>query len=164
MSAMSKESIAPKDAARDDRRASRGLGRLVMAVFWVFGVVTTVLAVAALARPADSPLGSRLVGLLAAVIYILIAVGITHNGRRMRMLAWAGLVVELVGPIITGLLGVGAGLPPGSYVSAWTDFGINYWYLPLILPIGGMAWMWFSDPRRIVEIAEGIERSNRLKY
>lgn len=157
---MPSKQSAPKDATNDDRRPSMGLGRLLMAVFWIFGVVTTILTVLSLLRSTTVPVGSRLVGFLAAVVYVLVAVGITHNGRRMRMLAWAGLIVELMGPIITGLLAIGASLPPGSTVSPWTDFGANYWFFPIVLPIIGIIWMWYSDPRRIVELAEGIERSS----
>lgn len=148
----------PTSHTGDDRAPSFGLGRLVMAIFWIFALVSLSLSLWALARAVEVPMGSRLVAVFAGVIYVLVAIGITHNGRRMRIMAWGALIVALVGPLITGLMGIGAPAVPDSFYSAWSAFGADYWFIPLILPVIGLVWMWYSDPRRIVELAEGIER------
>lgn len=159
---MSTQNLHP---VKDDRRPALGLGRLVMALYWVFGIVTTLLAAWVLVRSAtlasSTPIGGKIVALLAGVIYILVAIGITHNGRRMRQMAWVGVIIEMVGPIITGLLELGVPDLGNSLFSPWAGFGVNYWYLPLLVPIVGIVWMWRSDPRRIVELAEGIDRASR---
>ena len=38
----------------------------------------------------------------------------------------------------------------------WAHWGRSRWYLPAILPVVAAAWMWMSDPRRIVANAERI--------
>lgn len=162
-----KETLASQNLrpVKDDRRPALGLGRLVMALYWIFGIITTLLASWVLIRSASltifSPIGGKIVALLAGLIYILVAIGITHNGRRMRIMAWVGVIIEMVGPILTGLLELGVPDLGNSHFSPWAGFGVNYWYLPLLVPIVGIIWMWRSDPRRIVELAEGIDRASR---
>jgi len=47
--------------------------------------------------------------------------------------------------------------PPANLsVSVWAHWGRSRWYLPAILPVIAAAWMWVSDPRRIVANAERI--------
>lgn len=146
-----------ESAVVDDRRPSWGLGRIVMALFWIFGAVTLIPAVVALIRDMEAPIGPRLVAVLAGLTYIVAAVGITHNGKKMRTIAWGAMAVALAGPYIMGLFELGLE-PLSQVVSAWSNFGADYLYIPLVLPPVGIVWLWRSDPRRIVIIAEGIER------
>lgn len=150
-------------AVVDDRRPSWGLGRIVMGLFWIFGILTTVPAVISLIRNTEMPIGPRLVAVLAGLTYLVAAVGITHNGKKMRLTAWGAMIVALAGPYITGLfeLGVEPAIPA---VSAWSSFGAQYWYVPLVLPPVGLIWMWRSNPRRIVVISEGIDRPRRFPW
>lgn len=143
--------------SRDTRPPALGLGRLVMVVYWVFGLVTTAIAVYDIYTHRDLPRGAQILALIAGLIYLVAASGITHNGRRMRMLGWASVILCAAGPVIVGLAGIG--LPELAHVrSAWADFGHDFFYLPLAIVAVGIAWMWRSNPRRIVEIAEQIER------
>ncbi len=149
---------ADTDAAlRDERGASLGLGRLVMAAFWIVGVALVVVAVTQLFVDTSGDTGVPLVTLLAGTIYLLAAVGLTHNGRRMRRVAWVSMIVALGGPLVVGLSGLG----PTTVWSPWTEFGVHARFLGFILPAVGLVWLWWSNPRRIVEIAEGIERPLR---
>lgn len=165
MNEIDRDTVSPdkvsSDAVTDDRGPSWGLGRLVMALFWIFGIVTTAVAVRDLIREPETPIGLLLISLIAGLIYLVVAIGITHNGRKMRMIAWVGVITEMIGPLITGLLELGLPVDPSAARSAWSQFGADYWYLPLLIPAIGIIWMWRSDPRRIVELAEGIERPSR---
>lgn len=145
----------------DNRSRSWGWGRLVIAVFWIFGIVATGFSLWGLNDGSDVPLGPRLISLVAGVVYLMVALGMTHNGRRMRIIAWVGLIISLVGPVIVAIQELGFPSYSAAGLSPWSRFGGDYWYLPMVLPIVGLVWMWWSDPRRIVEIAEGIERIER---
>lgn len=148
------------DQVADDRGPSLGLGRLVMAAYWLFGAWTTVVGVATLVDLDGRPAGPALVALLAGLLYLVAAVGITHNGRRMRIVGWTAVIIETAGPVIVGL--VGLGVPRQSTVrSPWAAFGADYWYLPLVIAVVGLVWLWRSNPRRIVELAEQVERPGR---
>lgn len=157
------QSEAEDTALKDTRGEALGLGRLVISAFWVMGVLTVLIAVWDLFSGHDLPLGPRLTTLFAGIVYLAAAVGLTHNGRRMRMLAWTCISVALAGPIIVGLLGVGSTPMVGAW-SPWANFGAQAWFVPLGLPVIGFVWLWWSNPRRIVEIAEGIERVTRRPH
>ena len=145
------------DQIADSRGESLGLGRIVMAVFWAFGLWTTTVAVVDLfTLDGDAP-GPVVLALAAGLIYLVAAVGITHNGRRMRIVGWVAVVIEAVGPVAVGLLGLGdLGLSQSR--SAWAEFGASFWYLPLPIAVIGLVWLWASNPRRIVARAEQVER------
>ncbi len=140
----------------DDRRPARGWGRLVPAVFWLAGVATTVIAVMQLVREPSGPLGPKLVTLFAGVLYLLAALGLTHNGRRMRAIAWVSVWISAGGPIIVGLMGLGQTWVGGW--SPWSQFGMQVWFTSLVLPIVGIVWLWASNPRRITQLAESGPR------
>ena len=145
---------------RDDRGVARGWGRLVMLAFWVMGAASTTVALYQLFRDVADPLGPRLVTLLAGLVYMGAALGLTHNGRRMRMIAWGCMTVAMVGPIIMGLTGLGVE-PISGLWSPWFLFGRDTWFVSLVLPVVGFFWLWWSNPRRIVEIAEELERVSK---
>ena len=45
--------------------------------------------------------------------------------------------------------------------NAWNAFGADFAYLSLVVAAIGAIWMWVSNPRRIVEIAEQVERPGK---
>lgn len=146
-----------QDQVADDRPRSLGLGRIVLAVYWIFGLVTSAIAVVDLVNHGQGALGPRFVSLLGGLVYLVAAAALTHNGRRMRVVGWSCVVVELLGPIIVGLVGLGIPEVSGAR-SVWADFGADFWYLPIAIPVVGLVWLWWSDPRRIVELAAQVER------
>ena len=148
--------MAPTPQLVDDRRPARGWGRLVPAAFWVAGAATTVTALVQLVQETSVPLGPRLLTLFAGVLYLLAALGLTHNGRRMRALAWVSVSISAGGPIIVGLMGIGEPWTAGW--SPWSQFGMEVGFVSLLLPIVGIAWLWGSNPRRITQLAEGGTR------
>ena len=151
---------APPPQLADNRGPSHGLGRIVMAAFWVAGVACIGVGLFQLFADPTPPFGSRLVTVFAGLIYVGAAVGLTHNGRRMRKVAWTCISVSLAGPVIVGLLGVGSQQSSPLW-SPWEGFGIEAWFFSLVLPIVGFVWMWWSNPRRIVELAEGMDKVSR---
>lgn len=150
------------DQVADTRGPSLGLGRLVMAAFWLFGAWVTINAVVDVLHWNSGPIGPVLVALVAGLVYLLAALALTHNGRRMRMIGWASVSVEAIGPVLVGVLGVG--VPQLSDPrSPWGAFGADYWYIPLVLPVVGLVWLWWSNPRRIVELSEQSDKPRRRR-
>lgn len=140
-------------AVEDRRRPAYGYGRVLVAVFAVMGLVVLSPAAVSLARdPSAAPLVDA-VDIAVGLLFLVLAVCVAHNGRRMRVLGWTCLSALLVGAIVVGAL-TWAGAAAGVEGCAWTDGGVDLLYLPLILPIVGAVWMWMSDPRRIVINAE----------
>ncbi len=145
----------------DNRPPALGLGRLVMVLYWLFGAWVCIESVIELFnREPGQAIGPALGSLLAGMVHLLAAVAISHNGRRMRMVGWTCVIIGLWAPIVVGV--VGWGIPEvTAQKSARGSFGEDYLFLPVVVNIVGLVWLWWSNPRRIVEIAEQVERPSR---
>ncbi len=136
----------------DTRRPAYGVGRVLILLYGIFAVAATARSLVQLIRDASvAPLAYSL-SALAAVIYIVATVALAHNGRRMRRVAWAAVIVEFIGVVSVGALSL---TRPELFPDAtvWSHFGQGYGFVPVVLPLLGMFWLWRSDPRRIDRLA-----------
>lgn len=140
-------------STEDRRRPARGLSRILVGIIAVFGLVVISPAVVSLIRrPEEAPVLDS-IDAVAGALYLVLAVCMAHNGRRMRMIGWVCLGGLFTGALLLGLLTITGTAPEleGSFLS---HGGRGHSYLPLILPVMAAIWMWMSDPRRIVVHAE----------
>lgn len=143
---------------QDTRRPAYGWGRILVGVFAVFGTMVLIPSLVSLVRnPGEAPTVWSF-NLLGGGLYILLAVCVAHNGRRMRNIGWMCLGALAAMAVLIGVLTLTETPPTPADLSAsvWAHWGRSRWYLPAILPIVAAAWMWMSDPRRIVANAERI--------
>ena len=153
-------SEAVHEQSQDNRPPARGSGRLVIALYWIFSVTVTLRALADSYYLREIPLWARSIAVLIGAFYVVAAISLTHNGRRMRILGWCMISLCLIGPLACGV--AGASLSSMSLMpNAWNAFGADFAYLSLVVAAIGAIWMWVSNPRRIVEIAEQVERPGR---
>ncbi|MDY6055310.1 MAG: hypothetical protein SPI96_05430 [Micrococcus sp.] len=82
----------------------------------------------------------------AAAVYVVATLSLARRGRRAWAVALAAVLVELVGVVGVGLLTV---LDPQLFADAtvWSRFGAGYGYVPLVLPVIGLAWLLAHRPR-----------------
>ena len=144
----------PVRGVEDRRRPAHGWGRLLVVVFAVFGLaVLTPAAVSLVRDPAAAPaVGS--INVAVGLLFVLLAVCVAHNGRRMRIIGWMSLSALLTGAALIGVL---TDAVEGREASVWADGGRRLGYLPLVLPLVAAGWMWLSNPRRIVVNAERMD-------
>ena len=143
---------------QDTRRPAYGWGRILVGVFAVFGATVLIPALTALVRsPGEAP-AIWAFNLLGGGLYVLLAVCVAHNGRRMRNIGWMCLGALATMAVLIGVLTMTSPSPTPADLNAsvWARWGRSRWYLPAILPVVAAAWMWMSDPRRIVANAERI--------
>lgn len=139
--------------ATDDRPPARGAGLLVVAVYAIFALSASARAGVQLVRDAaEAPLAYGL-SAFAAVVYIVAAVGLAHNGRRMRRVAWVAVSIEMAGVLVVGGLSL---LAPELFQddTVWSRFGMGYGFVPLVLPVLGLLWLWRSSPGRLARASE----------
>ena len=141
--------------ARDKRPPSLGLGRIIIALFWVLGVWIFATAIVDLFHGQGKHWGPQLVALLAGVDYLVAATALTHNGRRMRMVGWVSIALSIAVPIVLWVASLGLD-ELNSARSAWPGMGVDFYYIPLVVSLIGIVWMWRSNPRRIVSLAEQV--------
>ena len=140
--------VTENEQVEDTRRPAYGPGRVLIFVYGVFAVSATARASVQLIRDASEAPVAYSLSALSAVVYIVATVAMAHNGRRMRRLAWGAVTFELVGVITVGILSV---THPElfQHASVWSQFGSGYGYVPAVLPVLGLFWMWRSSPARI---------------
>jgi len=93
----------------------------------------------------EAPL-AYLLSAAAAVIYIAATVGLGIGGRRGRLIALTSCSIELIGVLVVGTLSIGdkAAFPDAT---VWSGYGSGYGYVPLVLPMVGLWWLWRNRPR-----------------
>ncbi len=126
---------------------SRGWGRVLVAVYGVFALAATGRSSLQLATQAGEAPVPYALSALAAVVYVLATVALARSSERSRRMAWAAVSVELVGVLTVGVLSLAeSSLFPDDTV--WSAFGAGYGYVPLVLPVAGVAWLWHTRVRR----------------
>ena len=121
-------------------KTTLGPGRLLVAVYGVFALSASARASFQLLTKFDeAPLAYSL-SAVSAFVYIIATVALAR-GQRSRTLAWVTVGFELVGVLAVSMLSL---LLPQLFAhpSVWSGFGAGYAFIPLILPILGLAWLW----------------------
>lgn len=124
---------------------SEGWGRALVFVYGLFAVAATGRSAVQLGMDADrAPLAYSL-SLLAAVIYLVATTCLLLGGRTGWRVAAVAVTVELLGVLSVGVLSyLATDLFPDRTV--WSHFGQGYGFLPLVLPVAGLAWLRVTRP------------------
>ena len=128
------------------RATATGPGRVLIAVYAVFALSATARAGVQIAtRFSEAPV-PYLLSALAGVVYILATIGLAGRGHRARRLAWAAVGFELAGVLVVGTLSLvdAADFPDDT---VWSAYGRGYGFVPLVLPIVGLWWLYHTRPR-----------------
>ncbi len=118
-----------------------GAGRLLITVYAVFAISATARAGYQIATHfADAPVAYLLSG-FAAVVYIVATIALAKPGATWARVAAAAICVELVGVLVVGALSV-FDAEAFPHATVWSMFGKGYGYIPLLLPIIGLIWLY----------------------
>ncbi|TYC05658.1 hypothetical protein FXF53_04380 [Micromonospora sp. WP24] len=133
------------ETATPRRSTNRGPGRLLIAVYILFAIAATSRALLQIVTKfGEAPVAYAL-SAVAALIYIVAAIGLARAGHAGRRLALICCSVELVGVVVVGVLSLAdKALFPDETV--WSQFGSGYGYIPLLLPLLGLFWLWRTQP------------------
>ncbi|QDQ10508.1 hypothetical protein [Streptomyces spectabilis] len=131
---------APEQGGPKRQKLISGPGILLV---WLYGVMV----VGAVSRSAvqiatdfdRAPLAYTL-SALAGVVYGFITYSLVRGGETARRAALVCCAAELV-----GVLGVGAWTlaEPSAFPDAtvWSDFGMGYLFIPVLLPVTALYWL-----------------------
>ena len=114
--------------------------RVLVAVYVVLFLAATGRSIVQIVRGFDEAPIAYALSAVAAVVYLLagLALALAHRSTAWRRIAWAAVGFELLGVLVIGTVsGLAAGLFPDETV--WSGFGRGYVYVPLVLPLIGIA-------------------------
>jgi hypothetical protein len=131
----------------EGQATNRGWGRALILVYGVFAFSALGRSSTQLVQKADeAPLAYGL-SAFAAVVYAVATYCLARPGRRATPVAWAAVLVELVGVLVVGALSV---VEPELFPddTVWSRFGSGYGWVPTVLPFLGLAWLWHTRRQR----------------
>lgn len=134
-------------------RAGLGPGRLLAAVYTVFAVSAGARALFQIATKFSNAPLAYLLSALAAVIYLLAAICFTRPSANSWRTATVALCVEFLGVVSVGTLSV---IRPDLFpdASVWSDYGIGYGFVPVVLPLLGLWYL--SRPSTRAAFGESV--------
>jgi hypothetical protein len=120
-----------------------GPRRALIAIYATFALAATARAVVQIATKFHEAPLAYFLSLLSGLIYIGATVGLTSRHSFGRPLAWLSCGAELVGVLTIGTLSLAdkAAFPDDT---VWSDYGAGYVYIPVVLPLLGLAWLYFT--------------------
>ena len=127
---------------------SSGLGRVLIAVYGLLALAATGRSVYQIIDSFDhAPLAYSL-SALAGVVYILATVALLIPGDTWYRVAWVTISFELLGVLVVGTLSI---IDPVLFTekAVWSMFGKGYGFVPLVLPILGMIWLYRHRPSAV---------------
>ena len=117
-----------------------GVGRLLISLYGILALASTVRAGYQLARKFDeAPLAYSL-SAISAVVYVLATIALARRGATWHRIALATISFELLGVLTVGILSI-THAELFNHSSVWSMFGMGYGFVPLILPIWGLLWL-----------------------
>ncbi len=128
---------------------SSGPRRVLVAVYATFALAATARAVVQLSTQFDKAPLAYLLSLFSGLVYIAAAVGLLTGRPWSRNLAWSACSIELVGVLIVGALSI-ADATAFPKDTVWSRFGSGYGYVPLLLPVIGLWYLYRTRPHMSV--------------
>ncbi|MFD9307053.1 hypothetical protein ACFWCB_31015 [Streptomyces sp. NPDC060048] len=131
--------------AAERRRLVTGPGVLLV---WLYGVITVGAVSRSLYQISTefdrAPLAYSL-SAVAALVYAFITYSLVRGGETARKAARICCAAELAGVLTVGTWTL---LRPEAFPDAtvWSDFGMGYLFIPVILPVTGMLWLRVKRP------------------
>jgi uncharacterized BrkB/YihY/UPF0761 family membrane protein len=87
-------------------------------------------------------------------VYVIATVSLAKPGRTWFKVSVAAVLVELVGVLVVGALSVFDAVQ-FPHETVWSLFGRGYAFIPLLLPILGLAWLYRRRPGKRRAPGEG---------
>ena len=136
----------PVDEDGDDSPPS-GPRRVLIALYAIFALAATARGIVQIVTKFDDAPLAYLLSLFSGIVYIAATVGLVTDRRWSRPLAWAAVGTEMVGVVTIGLASI-IDSEAFPHDTVWSRFGAGYGYIPIILPVLGLMWLWQTRGHR----------------
>ena len=126
---------------------SKGLGRILILVYALLALAATGRSVFQVIDDFEKAPLAYTLSALAAVIYLVATVALIAQGQVWYRVAVITIAFELLGVLVVGTLSI---IDPVLFPAktVWSVFGRGYAFVPLVLPILGLLWLWLNRPSK----------------
>lgn len=123
-----------------------GIGRLIVMLYAILALAASWRSGFQIITKFDAAPVAFLLSAVAAVVYIVATFALGIKGPKAWKVALVAIWFELIGVIAVGIWSL---LAPGifSESTVWSSFGIGYGFIPLILPLIGLYWLYKHRPK-----------------
>lgn len=130
-----------------DKKTS-GFGRLLVVVYAVFTLSAGARSLYQVIRKFDEAPLSITLSAISALIYLVATIALAKKGEGAWKVSLGAVGIEMVGVILVGIFSY---IQPQHFelASVWSHFGSGYGYIPLILPMVGLWWLFNTRPGRV---------------
>ncbi|MEX3631288.1 hypothetical protein [Rothia sp. LK2492] len=130
-----------------DKKTS-GFGRLLVVVYAVFTLSAGARSLYQVIRKFDEAPLSITLSAISALIYLVATIALAKKGEGVWKVSLGAVGIEMVGVILVGIFSY---IQPQHFelASVWSHFGSGYGYIPLILPMVGLWWLFNTRPGRV---------------
>ena len=114
--------------------------QVLVALYAVFAVAAGARSLVQISTDfAAAPLAYAL-SLVAAVVYVVATLALRRTSATAHRVAWTALAFEAVGVVVVGTL---SQVRPDWFPdqTVWSDYGVGYGFVPLVLPFAGLWWL-----------------------
>ena len=132
---------APAAVPDEDDTPPTGPRRVLIALYAIFALAATARGIVQIATKFDDAPLAYLLSLFSGIVYIAATVGLVTNRRWSRPLAWAAVGTEMIGVLAIGVASI-VDSEAFPHDTVWSRFGAGYGYVPIILPVLGLMWLW----------------------
>lgn len=136
------------DQHPDQSSRAVGVGRVLIVIYAILALGATARSVVQILTKFDAAPVAYLLSALSGVVYILATIALVKRGTTWYRIAWVTIAFELLGVLTVGILSI---VDPVLFPSdtVWSYFGRGYVFIPLVLPILGMIWLYVRRPAKV---------------
>jgi len=132
-----------------------GAGRLLVVVYATLALAATGRSAFQIATRFEEAPVAFVLSALSAAVYVIATIALVAPGYRSYRVAWIAIGFEFVGVLAIGtvsvfapdLLGLTSVDPFGRQATVWSVYGLGYLFVPLVLPVLGLVWLYNHPPR-----------------
>lgn len=129
------------------QQKNSGFGRILVVIYAVFTLSAGARSLYQVIRKFDEAPLSIGLSALSALIYLVATIALAKKGDGAWKVSLIAVGIEMVGVILVGIFSY---LQPQHFelASVWSHFGSGYGYIPLVLPMVGLWWLYRTNPAR----------------
>ncbi len=140
-----------KTASRTPTQTSgrtTGVGRIIVMLYAILALAASWRSGFQILTKFDEAPVAFTLSAVAGLVYIVATIALATPGRKAWHVALVAVWFELIGVVSVGTWSL---LAPQMFPEAtvWSSFGIGYGFIPLILPLIGLYWLYKHRPKPI---------------